>query len=56
METFFAGLESPDATLQIECRLESGSGEWLNIEGQCRNMLDDSAIGGMLLYLREGAS
>ena len=56
METFFTGLESPDATLQIECRLESGSGEWLNIEGQCRNMLDDSAIGGMLLYLREGAS
>ncbi len=53
METFFRGLEDPDANFQAECRLESGDGEWLNIEGQCRNMLDDDAIGGMLLYLRD---
>ena len=56
METFFSGLESPEATLQFESRIRSGSGEWLNIEGQCRNMLDDDAISGMLLYLRESVS
>lgn len=53
METFFAGMENPDADSQAECRIRSADGEWLNIEGQCRNMLDDDAIGGMLLYLRD---
>ena len=53
METFFAGMENPDTDFQAECRLESGDGEWLNVEGQCRNKLADDAIDGMLLYLRD---
>ena len=53
METFFTGIEEPDADIQTECRIKSGNGKWLNVEGQCRNMVDDDAIGGMLLYLRD---
>ncbi|MFB6168166.1 MAG: PAS domain S-box protein [Haloferacaceae archaeon] len=53
METFFASIENPDANFRAECRLRSGDGEWRNVEGQCRNMLDDDAIDGMLLYLRD---
>ena len=53
METFFAGVDDPDADIQAEWRIESGDGAWLNVESQCRNMVDDDAIGGMLLYLRD---
>jgi PAS domain S-box-containing protein len=53
METFFAGVKKPDAEARAEFRIKSGTGEWLNIEGQCRNMLDEDAIDGMLLYLRD---
>ena len=53
METFFAGLDDPNADVRAEWRIESGDGEWLNVETQCRNMVDDDAIGGMLLYLRD---
>jgi PAS domain S-box-containing protein len=53
METFFTGIENPEANLQAECRLRSGDGEWRNVDGRCRNMLDDDAINGMLLYLRD---
>lgn len=53
MEAFFAATETHDATSQLSCRLRSGDGEWLNIELQYRNMLDDDAIGGMLVYLRD---
>ena len=52
MEAFFAGVEVPGESFKLECRVKSGDNEWLNVEGQCRNMLDDSAINGMLLYLR----
>ncbi|WP_170938273.1 PAS domain S-box protein [Halorubrum sp. Hd13] len=52
METFFSGLDEPNGSFQAEWRFKSGDNEWLNVEGQCRNMLDDDAIGGMLLYLR----
>ena len=53
MRTFFASARDPDAEAHAECRLRSGDGEWLNVEGQCRNMLEDDAIDGMLLYLRD---
>lgn len=53
MQTFFATVESTDADQQAECRFKSGNDDWLNIELQCRNMLDDDAIDGMLLYLRD---
>ncbi|MFB6193842.1 MAG: PAS domain S-box protein [Halobaculum sp.] len=53
METFAASIENPDATAEAECRIKSGTGEWRNVEGKCRNMLDDDAVDGMLLYLRD---
>jgi PAS domain S-box-containing protein len=53
MEMIFSGMEDPGTDRRGEYRLESGDGEWLNVEGQCRNMLDDDAIDGMLLYLRD---
>jgi PAS domain S-box-containing protein len=53
METFFRGIEEPGGRFQIECRFRSGDDEWLNAEGRGRNMLDDDAIDGMLLYLRD---
>ncbi|OSO94565.1 hypothetical protein B9H04_14035 [Halorubrum ezzemoulense DSM 17463] len=53
MEAFFEAVERSDSNRELEFRLESGDGEWLNVEGQCRNMLDDGAVDGMLLYLRD---
>ena len=53
MRTFFAGVDDPGGSFQAECRFRSGDDGWLNIERQCRNMLDDDAIDGMLLYLRD---
>ena len=53
METFFTGMGNPDADLRMECRMQSGDGEWRNVETQCRNLLDDDAVDGMLLYLKD---
>ncbi len=53
METFFGSVDESKSDTQAECRIQSGDGEWLNVEGRCRNMLDDDAIEGMLLYLRD---
>jgi len=53
MEAFFTGTEDPDATFQIDCRFQSNDGAWREVELGCRNMLEDNAIGGMLLYLRD---
>ncbi|MFB6252358.1 MAG: PAS domain S-box protein [Halobellus sp.] len=53
MKQFFAGTDDPDASIEADCRFESGDGEWLDVESRCRNMLDDDAVGGMLLYLRD---
>jgi PAS domain S-box-containing protein len=52
MKAFYTCVEeSENAT--AECRLESPDGEWINVEGRCRNRLDDDAINGMLVYLRD---
>lgn len=53
MEAFFDSCEHTDGDSWIEGRFESSDGEWLNVKGQCRNMLDDDAIDGMLMYLRD---
>jgi PAS domain S-box-containing protein len=52
METFFSCVEESES-VTTECRLKAPDGEWFNIEGRCRNMLDDDAIGGILVYLRD---
>jgi PAS domain S-box-containing protein len=36
-----------------ECRLASPDRGWFNVEGHCRNMLDDEAIDGILVYIRD---
>ncbi|WP_338072728.1 PAS domain S-box protein [Haloglomus irregulare] len=51
METFFACVEGAESAT-AECRLRSPDGGWFNVEGRCRNMLDDDAIDGVLVYLR----
>ncbi|MFB6251741.1 MAG: PAS domain S-box protein [Halobellus sp.] len=53
MEAFFTGTTHSDATFQIDARLASEEGGWREMELRCRNMLDDDAIDGMLLYLRD---
>jgi len=52
METFFDCVDGAETTV-AECRLRSAGGEWLNVEGRYRNMLDDDAIDGILVYLRD---
>ncbi|MFB6293378.1 MAG: PAS domain S-box protein [Halonotius sp.] len=53
MESFFDGTEGDAAAFQIDCRMRSDDDEWRDMELRCRNMLDDDAIDGMLLYLRD---
>ncbi|AAV48366.1 putative 22-domain light- and oxygen-sensing histidine kinase [Haloarcula marismortui ATCC 43049] len=50
-ETFFSCVENSESTT-AECRLRAPDGGWFNVEGRCRNMLDDDAIDGILVYLR----
>ena len=52
METFFSCVEDSQSAT-TECRLRSPDGDWFNIETQYRNMLDDDAIEGILVYLRD---
>ena len=52
METFFSCVEDSESAT-TECRLRSPEGDWFNIETQYRNMLDDDAIEGILVYLRD---
>ena len=52
METFFSCVEESNS-ITTECRLRSPDGDWLNVEVRYRNMLDDDAIEGMLVYLRD---
>ncbi len=53
MAGFFDGVEQPGSEFHAECRFRAGDDEWRHVEGRCQNMLDDDAIGGMLLYLRD---
>ncbi|MFB6228478.1 MAG: PAS domain S-box protein, partial [Halobacteriales archaeon] len=53
METFFGTIRDGTGRAGIECRIESGDGEWLTVDARLRNELDDDAIDGMLLYLRD---
>ena len=52
MKAFFECVEDSEK-VNTEFRLHSPDGEWINVEGRFRNMLDDDAIGGMLVYLRD---
>ena len=52
MEAFFECVEESDS-VTAECRLQSPDGEWFNVDVRYRNMVDDDAIDGMLVYLRD---
>jgi PAS domain S-box-containing protein len=52
METFFGCIDDARSAT-AECRLRAPDGDWFNVETQYRNMLDDEAIEGMLVYLRD---
>jgi PAS domain S-box-containing protein len=52
MEAFFACVEDSEE-VTTEFRFDSPDSGWINVEGRCRNMLDDDAIDGMLVYLRD---
>ena len=53
MEAFFEGADDAGAAFRIDCRFVSQDGQWREVELRCQNMLADSAIDGMLLYLRD---
>ena len=52
MEAFFECADESTDT-QAECRFRSPDGEWRTVEGRCRNMLDDPAVDGILVYIRD---
>ena len=52
MDTFFRCVEDGES-VAAECRLKSPDSGWFNVEGQCQNLLDDDAVGGVLVYLRD---
>jgi PAS domain S-box-containing protein len=53
IESFYAAIDQENSDVEIECRFRMPDGEWRYLEIYCRNLLDDDAIGGMLLYLRD---
>ena len=52
MAAFFECVEESGSET-AECRLRSPDGGWFNVDVRYRNTLDDDAIGGMLVYLRD---
>ena len=52
MDAFFGAVQNGTDDAEVDCRFESSDG-WRNVEIRCQNMLDDPAIDGMLLYLRD---
>ena len=50
---FEALLSDPDSQLSAQLRFENTDGEWRWIEVRGRNLLDDRAIGGIVVYARD---
>jgi PAS domain S-box/PAS domain S-box/PAS domain S-box len=53
IESFYTAVDQESSDVEIECRFQMPDGDWCYLEIHCRNLLDDDAIGGMLLYLRD---
>jgi PAS domain S-box-containing protein len=53
MEAFYAAAEEPDASVQLEFRARTAADEWITVEARGRNLFDDEAVGGFLLYVRD---
>ena len=52
MNAFFSCVKESEK-VETECRFDSPDEGWINIDGRCRNMLDDDAVNGVLVYLRD---
>jgi PAS domain S-box-containing protein len=52
LKTFYECVDG-EKNVTSECRLRSPDGGWFNVEGRCRNMLDNDAVDGILVYLRD---
>ena len=53
MEAFFAAVEDSDSSVQLEFQAMDADDEWITVEARGRNLFDDEAIGGFLLYIRD---
>ena len=53
MEAFFAAVEDSDSSVQLEFQTRDADDEWITVEARGRNLFDDEAIGGFLLYVRD---
>ena len=53
MEAFFAAVEDSDSSVQLEFQAMDADDEWITVEARGRNLFDDEAIGGFLLYMRD---
>ncbi|RAW46788.1 hypothetical protein DQW50_02740 [Halorubrum sp. 48-1-W] len=53
MEAFFAAVEDSDSSVQLEFQVMDADNEWITVEARGRNLFDDEAIGGFLLYIRD---
>ena len=56
MEAFFAAVEDSDSSVQLEFQAMDADDEWITVEARGRNLFDDEAIGGFLLYIRDISS
>ena len=50
---YAAGLEKQDLVATVEYRFRHKNGAWRIVEGVFRNLLDDPAVGGMLINARD---
>ena len=53
MSAFFSTEASSESQSQVECRVQTSDGTWRTLDIRMFNYADDTAIGGMLLYLRD---
>jgi PAS domain S-box-containing protein len=50
---FCRSLERPQRKITLECRCQHQNGSWQIIEGTAKNLLDDPAVGGVVVNFRE---
>jgi PAS domain S-box-containing protein len=53
MEAFFAAVEDSDSSVQLEFQAMDADEEWITVEARGRNLFEDEAIGGFLIYIRD---
>ncbi|WP_299235004.1 PAS domain S-box protein, partial [Natronomonas sp.] len=53
MKAFFAAVEDSDSSVQLKFQARDADDEWITVEARGRDLFDDEAIGGFLLYIRD---